>query len=363
MLSKLMYVVGTRPEVIRSAKIIHHLDSILGRSNVVLLNTGQHYDYGMMGQFFRQLDVRYPDVTFDAVYHTDVAAVAGIMHQVAEEIRERKCTHVAVYGDTNSSLAAALAAAKARIPVVHIEAGCRSFDLRMQEELNRRLIDHLSDVCLAVSEVCRQNLERERVPGTIEVIGDPQFDIFSETAGKFLFDSDSSDRDPVDEIGLVTLHRAENVDDESRLVGILSSLSSVSQKSGIEWIFPVHPRTRRNMTSIRLPGLKLVDPLSYEDLLRVLRMAKVCVTDSGGLQKEAYWMQVRCVTIRPSTEWIETLTEERNLLVDNPETLASILLDVLNRGVPVRKVNNPYGPLGASERAATHISDWLMQFG
>lgn len=357
--SRLLYIVGTRPEIIRSAKIISEIDKEL-KSDSILVNTGQHYDHSLMDSFFSELNIRESDYTLNQNHVNGTDQITKVISGVAEIIRSTNCDAVAVYGDTNSSLAAAIAAVKESVKIIHIESGCRSFDSRMQEEHNRRMIDHISNLCLSVSEVCTSHLMNEHVPGIVATIGDPQFDVFTEMFTKI----QSSERcsKPVyssSPIGLLTLHRAENVDNPQRLLDILKSISQASYKRNLTWKFPMHPRARKQLPITALPNIDLIEPLSYRDLLTTLETAEVCITDSGGLQKEAFWSNTPCITVRPSTEWIETVSLGRNILVEDP----SLLNQIINRRSTshISKTNNgnPYGPLGASQRAAERIFEWL----
>jgi UDP-GlcNAc3NAcA epimerase len=237
--------------------------------------------------------------------------------------------------------------------VAHIEAGCRSFDMTMPEEINRRLIDHMAALLLAVSEVGRQNLTDEAVPGRVEIVGDPQYDVFVAERRRI------SSRRGTQRTGLVTIHRPQNVDDSGQLLSIMSQLENAARVSGIRWIFPVHPRTRRTLPDVGFDSIELTDPLGYRELLAVLGNAAVCVTDSGGLQKEALWMEVPCVTLRTTTEWLETLWQRVNVLAPRESDIASAVLDSLEP-VAEREFRNPYGDGRASERIHTLLKEWIQ---
>lgn len=337
---RLAYVIGTRPEAIRSARLLHLVEAE-SSIELALITTGQHYDWNMMQGFLEELDVP------QATHHLEVGhgkpgeQMGDITTAMSRVLEQDRPDAVCVFGDTNSSLATAIAAARAEVPVVHIEAGCRSFDMRMPEEINRRLIDHMSALLLAVSDVSKQNLERENVLGRTVVVGDPQFDVFSREAPQRMEVSG-------DPVGLLTLHRPQNVDDAATLDLILQKLSNAAEKTGVRWIFPVHPRTRKSLSGKKLRGVDLADPLLYRDLLALLSRSSVCVTDSGGLQKEALWMQVPCVTIRDSTEWLETLWQGVNVLAPpwtNIEAEVQSALDSRERDF-----SNPYGDGTSCER-------------
>jgi UDP-N-acetylglucosamine 2-epimerase len=263
-----------------------------------------------------------------------------------------------VYGDTDSSLAAALAAAKTSIPVIHVEAGCRSGDLRMQEELNRRLIDHMSALLLAVSANCAEHLFREEVTGSVNITGDPQFDVFVKVAPAPIVFGERIHR------GFITVHRSENVDDSEFLPEILKVLARLMSETGLRFVWPVHPRARAQLLEAieggaGFDGLDLVEPMPYGLAMKELARSKICITDSGGLQKEAFWLQVPCVTIRPSTEWIETVELGANRLAPTVSVLFKTAMNFLGSSKGVRWSPDPYGGAGSAHRVAMVISGWL----
>jgi UDP-N-acetylglucosamine 2-epimerase len=230
---------------------------------------------------------------------------------------EHPCA-VLVYGDTNSTLAGALAAAKLHIPVIHVEAGLRSFNRRMPEEINRLLTDHLSDLLLCPTETAVKNLGQEGITKGVHLIGDVMYDaLFDnlETARKTSFILDRLHLHPKAFV-LTTVHRAENADRPERLKGIMTALVSLAE-SGCTVVFPVHPRTKKQLGELRIASTRnvlLIDPVSYLDMVLLESTARVILTDSGGVQKEAYWLQVPCITLRDETEWVETVTAGWNQL-------------------------------------------------
>jgi UDP-N-acetylglucosamine 2-epimerase len=344
------YLIGTRPEAIRSARL---LQLVVARADMrlTLINTGQHYDRNMLDVFLEELNV--PAVGADLkLGRAEPAAQTGeVAIATAGVLRETSPDVLCVFGDTNSSLGGALAAVKVGVPLVHIEAGCRSFDMQMPEEINRRLIDHMAGLLLAVSEVSRQNLEAEKVRGRIEVVGDPQYDVF-------LAESNHSPLPaPERAQGLLTLHRPQNVDDPDQLAEIVRELDVSSQETGLRWMFPVHPRTRRSLGDAP-SSIELLDPQPYRSLLGLLRQSRVCVTDSGGLQKEALWMEVPCVTIRDTSEWLETLWQGVNVLAPAGSDIAGAVQQSLPPN-PDRDFSNPYGDGRACEQILTAIEDWV----
>jgi UDP-GlcNAc3NAcA epimerase len=314
---------------------------------MTLISTGQHYDDNMMGHFFEELNV--PAVSADLrVGSADGARqVATVVDRIAEILLRDTPDAVCVFGDTNSALGSALAAAKLGIPVLHVEAGCRSYDMTMQEEINRRVIDHVSGLLLAVSELGVGNLRGERVPGRIEMVGDPLFDVFAR------YRLPPREREN-GRYGLATLHRAENVDDPARLELILSEMEAAARVLQSRWIFPVHPRTRRSLRRRSYPAIRFLDPFSYHEFLEHLRGCLVCVTDSGGVQKEALWAHVPCVTVRSATEWMETIWQGANVLAPPGSDIRSAIVQSPRRAKEA-DFSNPYGDGRASEMVLAAI--------
>jgi UDP-N-acetylglucosamine 2-epimerase len=351
---RIAYALGTRPEVIRSSRILRLMVESAD-VELVLINSGQHYDRNMIGDLLGELDVPEIDVELAVGSSDAVTQTAAVMTGVGSALELTKPDALCVFGDTNSSLGAGLAAAKRGLPLVHVEAGCRSYDMTMPEEVNRRIIDHVGQLLLAVSDLGAENLEREAVPGRIAVVGDPLFDVFRERATA-VAGARRSTR------GLITLHRPENVDDPDRLRRILEDIDAASERAGLTWTFPVHPRTRGALPD-QLPGsIEAEAPLGYAELLRALLSARVCVTDSGGLQKEAFWARVPCVTVRRSTEWLETVRAGANVLAQPGSSLLEALAQAAGTQLEER-FENPFGDGHASERIVDTIQRWLAEGG
>jgi len=344
-LTTVLYVLGTRPEVIRSARILQILaadDDV----NLVIVNTGQHYDERMMSGFLTELAVPPVDVDLAVGSADPVVQTARIIHELAAVLEDVSPAVSCVFGDTNSTLGGAIAAVKAGVPLIHIEAGCRSFDPRMPEEVNRRVVDHISSLLLAVSPLAAGNLEREHVLGEIRIVGDPQYDMFVEQTR----DLDVAADEPR---GLITLHRQENADDPARLSEILAGIAEGGD--GLNWIFPVHPRTARRLPAVP-SAIKTVEPLLYRELLKTLLGSSVCVTDSGGLQKEAFWARVPCVTVRETTEWLETVEQGANELA-GPHDVSDAVARARSKHL-TSEYENPYGDGRASEHIASIVKEW-----
>jgi UDP-N-acetylglucosamine 2-epimerase len=353
MITSVVYAIGTRPEMIRSAGIIRAME-LTPELDVVILDTGQHYDYRMMRLFREEFGVTATTVELGVKATNAVQQTSKIMARSGEAIDELRPDIVCVFGDTNSSLAVALAAMKSCVRLAHIEAGCRSFDRRMQEEQNRRLIDHVADLLIAVSPAGQRNLIREGVCGSIHLCGDPQFDAFlAASAGPATRKNRARSR-----VGLVTIHRPENVDDRHHLAEILKTLDESSQRTGLTWNFPVHPRTAKLLPASVGRSIRVIDPLSYQDLLAMLSKADVCVTDSGGLQKDAFWMRVPCVTLRPSTEWTETVDAGDNTLVSSTSEMVAAIEASSATDLGELKYN-PYGSGDAAQQIVNLITVWF----
>jgi len=307
---KIMSVVGARPQFIKAAPV----SRVLRRKHVeVLVHTGQHYDDNMSDVFFRELDIPEPDINLGVGSGPHGAQTGGMMTDLETVAIEVKPDWVLVYGDTNSTLAAALVAAKLHIPIAHVEAGLRSFDRRMPEEINRVLSDHVSDLLLCPTEVAVRNLAREGIERGVHLVGDVMYDAF-------LFNLAAARKrdDVVKKLGLApggfalaTLHRAENTDDPQHLQSILRGID----ESGLEVVLPLHPRTRSRLDGPPPAHIRVLDPVGYFDMLALEEAAAVIVTDSGGVQKEAYFLAKPCITLRDSTEWTETVEAGWNILV------------------------------------------------
>jgi UDP-GlcNAc3NAcA epimerase len=336
---KVFTVVGNRPQFIKAAP----LSAALGAAGVdeVVLHTGQHYDRELSGVFFEELRLREPQHRLDL----QSADPAEMEPAIAAHIRSEEPDLVLVYGDTNSTLAGARAAAAASIPLAHVEAGLRSGDLTMPEERNRIETDRIAWLLFCPDDRSRTTLSEEGVLGRIYVVGDVMSDVnrrFAPIARK-RFPVPFEPRSYI----VATVHRQANVE-QPRLGRIVDGLNRIEERI----IFPAHPRTRARMEQAGLElaeHVRVVEPLSYLELASLASQARVIVTDSGGLQKEAYWYRVPCVTLRPSTEWVDTVKLGANVLVDDdPEALVTAVANaVMPSWLPVL-----YGDGHASERIA-----------
>lgn len=319
-------VAGARPNFMKVAPIIRALESH-DAVKTRLIHTGQHYDNNLSGVFFEELGIREPDVSFVCAGSTHGEQTASILQQTEQVLlsdiqSDQKPSAVLVVGDVNSSLASALAASKLHIPVVHVEAGLRSFDREMPEEINRIVVDHLSDYLFASESVALANLRAEGIgEARIHLVGNVMIDTLMQhrdaaIALPVLSNFDVHPR----QFGLVTVHRPSNVDDAAVLHGIVESLVSISRS--VPLVFPIHPRTRKQLLDFNLmdhlkraEGLRTTNPLSYMSLLCLSAQAQFVITDSGGLQEETTALGVPCLTLRSNTERPSTVDQGTSVLI------------------------------------------------
>jgi UDP-GlcNAc3NAcA epimerase len=342
---KIVSIVGARPQFIKAWPVSRALRQA-GHTEI-LVHTGQHYDDAMSRVFFEELGLPQPDVHLGIGSGSHGQQTGRMLMALEPVLQEHRPDWVLVYGDTNSTLAGALAAAKLHLPLAHVEAGLRSFNRRMPEEINRVLTDHCSDLLFCPTQTAVDNLAREGITRGVHLVGD----VMQEALWEAREIARSRSR-ILERLGLeprtyllVTVHRAENTDDPGRLAGIWQALTALAGERPV--VFPVHPRTRKALARLGLslnaledapagsedgafrvlrpvPGLdlRLLSPLGYLDMLRLEESARVILTDSGGVQKEAWWLGVPCVTLRDETEWVETLTNGANLLAGtDPERI------------------------------------------
>ncbi len=349
---KCMTVVGTRPEFVQIAPLTKALRR-QGHTEI-LVNTGQHYDSNMAEVFFEELDLPRPDVDLGAGSGSHAEQTGQIMIRIEGLMLEHTPDWVIVYGDTNSTVAGALTAAKLHIPVVHIEAGLRSFDRKMPEEINRVVTDHLSSILFAPTQAAIDNLQREGITEGVYNVGDVRTDVVLNTAERArprqaaLLESLGIDSD----FALATIHRASNTDDEARLRAIVRSFDSAR----LPLVLPMHPRLRKMTDQYGLhfgPNVHTTEPLGFLDLIALLDACSIVVTDSGGLQKEAYMLRRPTVTVRDTTEWIETVDAGWNRLTE-PDAFAEAVTAAL--APPPAEHPDFYGSAGVSERMVTTLA-------
>lgn len=319
-MKSILTVVGARPQFIKAAPVSHALRRA-GGIREILVHTGQHFDPGMSDVFFKELDIAPPD------HHLDInslghGAMTGRMLEALETVMlAEKPDAVMVYGDTNSTIAGALAAAKLHIPVAHVEAGLRSFNRRMPEELNRIVADHLAALLLCPTQTAVDNLAKEGIAKGVHHVGDVMYDITLSAVARARGTSGILEREQLAPRGyaVATVHRAENTDDPARFERVIAWLERAAAERPV--VMPIHPRTRKMLAARGKPlhNIRLIDPLGYLDMAWLVNQSAEVLTDSGGLQKEAYFHRVPCTTLRDETEWVETLEAGWNRLWIRPD--------------------------------------------
>lgn len=325
MAKKVVTIVGARPQFIKASAISRAIrDYWPDTVSEVLVHTGQHYDHNMSKVFFDELNIPEPKYNLNISGCAHGAMTGRMLEAIEQVLLEEKPDWVLIYGDTNSTLAGAIAAAKLHIPIAHVEAGLRSFNTRMPEEINRILSDRVSRLLFCPTEAAVCNLRAEGVVDGVYNSGDVMYDValhFRDRAKERSCILDSlkvKERDYI----LATCHRAENTDDRCRLEEIISAIGDIAKEAQV--ILPLHPRTRRIIHDHKLDkhlrSVKKVEPLSFLDMIALEQSAKLILTDSGGLQKEAFFYGVPCVTMRDETEWVETVALKRNRLAGAERT-------------------------------------------
>jgi UDP-GlcNAc3NAcA epimerase len=353
---RIVTIVGNRPQFVKAAAVSRLLRE---RHEELLVHTGQHYDDELSRVFFDELGIPAPDRELGAGSGTNTSQLARMLGALESVLTELQPGLVLVYGDTNTTLAGALAAAEAGVPIGHVEAGMRSFDRSMPEELNRVLTDHASSLLLCSTQTALDNLAREGVRGEAHLVGDVMADVslaFREIAAARSTIVADHGLEPGSYV-VVTAHRAGNVDDPARLERLVTLIEALPGPV----VFPLHPRTRARLEAAgmldRLAGVTLLAPLGYLDFLELARHARAVVTDSGGVQKEAYLLGVPCVTLRDTTEWVETVDVGWNVLVDlDPQAAVA----AVERTPPAERPEL-YGGGHAAERVRDAVSAYTAR--
>lgn len=336
---KIVTILGARPQFIKASAVSYLFNS---HFEEVLVHTGQHYDTNMSDVFFNELGLPKP------AYHLNIGsglhgAMTGAMLTAIETVLLKETPDfVMVYGDTNSTLAGALAASKLLIPLIHVEAGLRSFNKVMPEEQNRILTDHISDILFAPTQTAIQNLKNEGITKGVHLVGDVMYDgilHFTEIAKRkstILADLNLSEKQFI----LCTIHRAENTDNPEQLRAIFNGLNTAKEKI----LLPLHPRTQKYVAEYGISiaeHIRIIEPVGYLDMIRLESAAKKIVTDSGGVQKEAFFLEIPCVTLRNETEWIETVENGWNVLVGtNEEKIREAILNFEPSSIPQKHFGN-----------------------
>lgn len=356
---KIAFVLGTRPEILKIAPLIRECRR--SGTPYVLIHTNQHYTASMDDVFFQELELPAPDFNLGVGSGSHAAQTAAMMIKIEQALLESKPTWMVVQGDTNSTLAGALVAAKAGVRVAHVEAGLRSGDREMPEETNRIIVDHISDMCFAVSPIQEKLLLSEGIESRkVAVSGNTIVDTLLQSL-KLSEKSDVLRRQGLDgkKYAVLTLHRPSNVDDPAKLKRLISDLGTLADERGLTVVWPVHPRVNLVKAGLegRLPArLKTIEPLGYLDFLRLMRDADVLLTDSGGIQEEACILRIPCLTLRENTERPETLDVGSNALVGaDLGKMRAALKDFDSRK---RDWSNPFGDGKSAERIIASLKDW-----
>ncbi len=367
---KILTIVGARPQFIKAAAVSRIARS-LEHITEVLVHTGQHYDQNMSDVFFSELDIPKPNYYLGIGSGTHGIQTGKMLGAIEEVLVKEKPDWVLVYGDTNSTLAGALAATKLHIPIAHVEAGLRSFNRKMPEEINRVLTDHAANLLFTPTEVANQNLYKEGIASNlIYLVGDVMYDASLYYVKKAELASHILDslKLQLKKYILSTIHRAENTDTSDRLTAIIEALSKLSQE--ITVVLPLHPRTKKILEDLQMldkipETLCLIDPVSYYDMILLEKNSKMIVTDSGGIQKEAYFYQVPCITLRDETEWVELVDAGWNHLVA-PTSSSEIYQKIKNQMCQLipSSTNNLYGDGTAASKILEVLCGnpkWLVE--
>ena len=312
---KVVSIVGARPQFIKAATLSRQF-RLLGVQESII-HTGQHFEANMSDIFFREMEIPKPAYQLDIHTLSHGAMTGRMLEGIEKALQVEKPDGVVLYGDTNSTLAGALAASKLRIPVVHVEAGLRSFDMTMPEEVNRVLTDRVSSILFCPTETAVNNLNREgfdNMPARIVNSGDVMYDAALYYEDKAQLKSDILRRIGTKKFVLATIHREENADSPEKLRSIIAGLNEIHKQ--IPVVVPLHPRTRNILAQqYILPNFIIIDPVGYFDMIMLLKNAELVITDSGGVQKEAFFFGKQCITLREQTEWIELVEKGLNVLV------------------------------------------------
>jgi UDP-GlcNAc3NAcA epimerase len=346
---KIVSIIGARPQFIKAAVVSKAFEE-LGGITEVLVHTGQHYDENMSKIFFDELEIKKPDYNLEVGSGSHAVQTGMMMIKIEEVLIKEKPDWVLVYGDTNSTIAGSLTAAKLHINIAHVEAGLRSFNMLMPEEVNRILTDRISTLLFAPTKNAISLLRKEGIETNVVFSGDVMYDSilhYSQLAEKKKSISDIID---LDKFYLGTIHRPANTDNRERLQSIFSAFSELD----LPIVLPLHPRTKGLLAGIKYSdNVKVIDPVGYLEMILLLKNAVKVLTDSGGLQKEAYFMKKPCVTLRDETEWIETLEGNWNFIVGADKDLILEKIKVNDFG----KQNNAFGDGHAGELIAKTLID------
>ncbi len=365
---KIVIALGTRPEVIRFSPLLKELE-MYDDIKVLLLHTGQHYSDDMNDVFFRELGIKPPDYNLSIGSVEPAEQLYEIIRKSSDVFKTEKPDMVCVWGDTNSSVGVALASNKMNIKLCHLEAGCRSHDNRMAEEFNRRIIDHISDVLFPLSFHDTLNLKKEAVLGKVHSVGDPLYDVFLQRLAGLEEKGLRGKYGLGDKYVILTLHRAENVDNKETISSIIKEILKIK---GFKVIFPIHPRTLKRLSEFRITNLSIntnivtTGPLSYHEILELLKFSSAVITDSGGFQKEAFYSKVPCAVLRKTTEWLDPVKYGVSFVLDpqKKKALSGIHPFLANNEKLKRKFKEikgyPYGKGNSSHKIVALIRKEIL---
>lgn len=353
-MKKIITVVGARPQFVKAATLSRQF-KLLGVEEL-MIHTGQHFDANMSEVFFEEMEIPKPAFQLDIHGLTHGAMTGRMLEGIEEILLKEKPDGVMVYGDTNSTLAGALAAAKLHIPIIHVEAGLRSFNMEMPEEINRILTDRISTILFCPTDTAIKNLQREGFENmAIKIIknGDVMQDAAIYYAARAEAKSHILKQIIFPKFVLATIHRQENTDSPENLLNIITGLNEINRE--IPVVVPIHPRTRNILSQLNIvPEFKLIDPVGYFDMIMLLKNCELVITDSGGVQKEAFFFGKHCITLREQTEWVELVENGFNILVGSDGSKLKLAFKELI----IKKSDftlDLYGKGQAAERAANEI--------
>jgi UDP-GlcNAc3NAcA epimerase len=351
---KIITIVGARPQFVKAATLSRQF-SLLGIEELII-HTGQHFDVNMSNVFFEEMEIPKPAYQLDIHGLTHGAMTGRMLEGIEGILMKEKPDGVLVYGDTNSTLAGALAASKLHIPLIHVEAGLRSYNMEMPEEINRILTDRISNILFCPTETAVNNLKKEgfeNMPIQIIKNGDVMQDAAIYYAARAEQKSNILARIDLPNFTLATIHRQENTDSPENLKNIIDGLNEINRLSPV--VVPIHPRTRNILTQQNIiPEFKLIDPVGYFDMIMLLKSCELVITDSGGVQKEAFFFGKHCITLREQTEWIELVENGFNILVGSDSSKLKSAFDYFRTKVSDFSIDL-YGNGMAAEHAAKYI--------
>lgn len=352
-------VIGARPQIIKAAVVSRALAT--AGIQETLIHTGQHYDHSLSSDFIEELSLTPPGANLEVGSGTHAYQTGRMLIRIEEHLLSARPNLVLLYGDTNSTLAGALAAAKLNVPIAHVEAGVRHYDQTVPEEINRVVTDHVSTILFCPTVATVENLANEGIRNGVEWVGDVLLD-------SVLAHAETADKEShiLGDLGveaggyyLATIHRASNTDCPAHLEGILSALEACERPV----VLPLHPRTRRALEKLRgkrppicLSNVKLIEPTGYHDFLKLEKNAKVILTDSGGVQKEAYFLRTPCITVSGYSPWVETIQDGWNILV--PPERERILSAVEAAMQPQHRAEGAFGDGSAAAKIAQYLQKW-----